>query len=1239
MENPSADSHLYMPLSDESSEDESSRSPLQNHNSETKRWKCKFCLVSFPSRKECLSHEKICDKFYIPPKKFTKPQASEVSTSSDQSVIKCKFCSKVFSLRKNCNRHEKSCSGNQDTSLCFTCEFCGLTSNRNDNFKIHFSRCKGKHEAQNELPSASNNVKVLEEGVSYQTSATAKESAFGKGTGVSNNNRRHTPCLHPKCDLEFYHKSDLIEHLKNCHEDISVKDPISMQFDSEDDFKKWKTKEQEQTFSYFSQKSGQNASKIKYLYCQHDGSSHNKRKTSRLNGKGRIKVGHYCIAMMKVWLDKDRIINVIYFPSHSHVCSPQDFVHHPVSEDLNLFINEKLAWGVSPTKILKDALAEAVPKSFSRNQIMQCKAAVITKKRIRERARKIRERRRFHKDEAKALMMMVNQLSTEDDCVLLYKPFKSKVVIGPKEIDALPDSETLFMLALQTKRQAELMTEHCHKIVLLDETHGTNHHKYQLLTAMVIDDNRRGWPFAHLVTSKSDDITLQYFFRTLKSKLPPDVKVNCVITDDAPALINGMEMGFSEELVHILCKWHILKNFKKNLRLHVPAGMVESMMLELRVIMNEINEKRFLELQEGFIKKYTNSLECKSFIEKYYEKYYKDRAKKWAMCFRKFPHANINTTGHLESFHHRLKVYLRRKVNRRLDDLVNFLLDIAWDDYITRVREATTGIAFKPQEILERHKRGMQIKDEDIFELEPDTWDVTATTGGLKYHVVRYHEECSFDHCFSKCTDIPCTKLCAHLYSCSCPDNHPLCKHIHKVHSIQMRSNAVQVRDNESNNCLDLCEEELTPSVATPTTSGSDQGRASKRHYQDLQKNLDFLTSILHSAESKPNAMAHAATSTSELVLKLKYMSEGAEADDISSMTPVVHFNSNEKLKTQVSQLASFNKPKKRKAPKDYKLSPTKKAAVVKNLLDVIRVTENFTPSLSYASSPCDVVLKCGQEKITLLNLKTLEMKLSEEEKKLCTKSDPAFHTGWLSSSIINTYLDKLQEMYPACLSLSSDLAVRAVYYGMSNQNILKKKLAGQKVEVILLPANLTGAHWCIVAVFLRGLKPEIWYYDPLQGDLQGDAATKKLLFQLHSDLKSIFPPSSSHEVADDIIYVEAKKQMDSMSCGVYVCSFAEQMAQKKLSYNLIENVPDFRRTMYDLIVGGCLKRKTYSEESCGVCHEELSSCNSLDDDHWTTCVHLTGIFFGPFSEFSSIISALLRRHITHGDLGFSPGE
>ncbi|KAJ1518917.1 hypothetical protein ONE63_011474 [Megalurothrips usitatus] len=344
---------------------------------------------------------------------------------------------------------------------------------------------------------------------------------------------------------------------------------------------------------------------------------------------------------MQVWKDEKEKIHVLYFPTHSHKCTSSDFVHHPVSKKNDLNINEKIAWGVSPTKILCDIQKKDIPKSSSTQDIQNCKSAVLTK-----------------------------------DCVVLYKRYNADVDIRPKKINTLPNHKELFMLGIQTKRQAQLMADHCHKILLVDETHGTNHHKYQLLTLMIIDDNRRGWPVAHLITSKSNAETLQYFFKALKANVPAGVEldINCVISDDDAALINAMDLGICGslgKLRHILCKWHLLRALQKNLKSHVPLNMGEDMMTELRVMVNEKDEEVFKKMQSGFIAKYENSSQTKTYIE-YYRKNYEVRMQKWAMCFRKFPHANIKTTGHIESFHHRLKkVYLKRKVNRRLDDLVN----------------------------------------------------------------------------------------------------------------------------------------------------------------------------------------------------------------------------------------------------------------------------------------------------------------------------------------------------------------------------------------------------------------------------------------------------------------------------------------------------------------------------------------------------------------------------------------
>ena len=59
-----------------------------------------------------------------------------------------------------------------------------------------------------------------------------------------------------------------------------------------------------------------------------------------------------------------------------------------------------------------------------------------------------------------------------------------------------------------------------------------------------------------------------------------------------------------------------------------------------------------------------------------------EQPRKVAMCFRNFPHADTDTNMYEDSFHNRLKTfYMQRQRNRRLDDLVNLLLQIEGDDF------------------------------------------------------------------------------------------------------------------------------------------------------------------------------------------------------------------------------------------------------------------------------------------------------------------------------------------------------------------------------------------------------------------------------------------------------------------------------------------------------------------------------------------------------------------------------
>lgn len=66
-------------------------------------------------------------------------------------------------------------------------------------------------------------------------------------------------------------------------------------------------------------------------------------------------------------------------------------------------------------------------------------------------------------------------------------------------------------------------------------------------------------------------------------------------------------------------------------------------------------------------------------------------------------------------------------------------------------------------------------------------------------------DDCSQEHCYSKCKNLPCINLCYHMYQCSCSDYHNghICKHIHKIHSLSSVSDTT-VRDSDENE-VQLC--------------------------------------------------------------------------------------------------------------------------------------------------------------------------------------------------------------------------------------------------------------------------------------------------------------------------------------------------------------------------------------------------------------------------------------------------
>lgn len=413
--------------------------PLNNDNDE--KFQCQYCSKYFTLKGNYVRHTKTCHLSTNEPR--FKCYSCDKSFKRKDYLIKhfnlqkvcwiqfiCKHCARTFKSRKNWSKHELKCSVDK-VAPSFTCEFCGSTYTRKDKLKKHnLSECW-------------------------------------------NSRTRKTPCLVENCEKVYYHKSHLIDHLQSAHDDLIVlSDYQHKQFSSIEEFNSWKEAEEEKTFSYFSVNKTlsnvESSARVKYLYCQHDGSSRccNKR-TRRRNLESRVKMDHNCIAKMKMWTNEDNKIEVKYFPTHSHQTSLEDLYHHPLSQSTNnnKFINQQISLQVSPSKNDKQIVNSSITDtSNTRNKLHSVENAIITKKRIFDRTGIINNVSRVYLDDTKGVLILPENLEKSENLLIsesfIDHPFSVK-------------SEDLSIFPPQTKDTEQPTVKKC--VDIKNEVENTVH--------------------------------------------------------------------------------------------------------------------------------------------------------------------------------------------------------------------------------------------------------------------------------------------------------------------------------------------------------------------------------------------------------------------------------------------------------------------------------------------------------------------------------------------------------------------------------------------------------------------------------------------------------------------------------------------------------------------------------------------------------------------------------------------
>uniref|UniRef100_A0A1B6KFX1 C2H2-type domain-containing protein n=1 Tax=Graphocephala atropunctata TaxID=36148 RepID=A0A1B6KFX1_9HEMI len=340
--------------------------------------RCRFCLKSI-SKSNIWRHEYICS--YNPQRTYSSiithtPDPRKISSNPSDKGL-CVYCKKHFKAKLN--RHRTYCPKNpykSNNDLKFVCCFCAAIYSRKDNLNAHLKKCNSEPKLTH-----------------------------------------HINCLYRDCQGHFARKTLLIEHLKEHHKS-EIENPQELTFSSFSKFEQWKDEKEEETFSYFSKRSGTQRGKS-YYYCQHDGNAKPHRKVSQLAPKSskrksteHIKTGRICIAMIKLAMNDDGSCKVKYFPTHSHPLSMTDWKHHPQKKSVYKFIDQQIALNIPPAKILENI--RDVNK-FLRGEEKMTKSKLVTKDLIRKRARKIRRIQGDHDSYAQSARYEVEDVSNDED--------------------------------------------------------------------------------------------------------------------------------------------------------------------------------------------------------------------------------------------------------------------------------------------------------------------------------------------------------------------------------------------------------------------------------------------------------------------------------------------------------------------------------------------------------------------------------------------------------------------------------------------------------------------------------------------------------------------------------------------------------------------------------------------------------------------------------------------------------
>ncbi|XP_072378976.1 uncharacterized protein [Diabrotica undecimpunctata] len=599
---------------------------------------------------------------------------------------------------------------------------------------------------------------------------------------LSKKRMNHIVC--PLCEQETNCESHekLRKHLKDHHQ-VSI-ELITFEFSSKQEYEKWKDMQKIETSYAMHRMLNRNEHKVLYYECNRsnvDGYKPNYKIRTEKSG-GSIKIKGVCPSRLICKLRDQGQVSVSYWKTHAGHNEELRTMH--LSKAQEKVIVEKLMSGVPPSRILDDSRKLKTPKLE--------RLALLTSKDLTNLSRKYNIHNKRDQNDIVATALKVQEWNANNkNYAFLFKKEGEQHDVLKKEDFALG-----FMNSVMEDKLRKFPS-----IICMDGTHGTNKRGLDLTVVLIKDDRNAGFPVAFLLSNRLDQKVQEVFLGALKNKLQTGINAEHFMSDDDAKYYNAWAKIMGNPPKRLLCTWHVVRswNIQGKKKIQDPV-LKKEMKNEMKRIINETNEDRFMELCKKYLIKLQEANETDFF--NYLTGYYfqnEERIKMWAHCYRR--NSGINTNMAIESFNNLLKTnHLRRNgavAIEKLLDTIDDLVDIKmWKRIIDIERPNANN--YQDRVIAKAHKMAETMKDKVEVKKNLKVYgqfQVKSFRDPNKLYNIRIRQLCE-----NECKTLFCRvcKICIHRYQCECAEyvvRNTLCKHVHLVRMYEERMGTNSVLD------------------------------------------------------------------------------------------------------------------------------------------------------------------------------------------------------------------------------------------------------------------------------------------------------------------------------------------------------------------------------------------------------------------------------------------------------------